>query len=170
MVPPVPGSPPPDSFLAVKRVRVALEPVTREVDGRRRAFITTPTVCPPARRWIAEASFTYRDGSTQAAESPPSACRRPDRWRPRVRVLGVPRRGCVRRSFAARVLAVDHGGLRGVSVALDGRRLRHGSAKRQRVRVQVRRQRPGAQRLTVIAVDRTGNRGSKTVRFMRCGR
>ena len=88
MVPPVPGSPPPDSFLALKRVRVALEPVTREVDGRRRAFITTPAVCPPARRWLAQASFTYRDGVTQTAASPPSACRRPDRWRPRVRVRG----------------------------------------------------------------------------------
>ena len=79
MVPPVPGSPPPDPFLAVKRVRVTLDSATREVDGRTQAFITTPAVCPPARRWLAEASFAYRDGVTQTAASPPSACRRQDR-------------------------------------------------------------------------------------------
>ena len=170
MVPPVPGSPPPDPFLALKRVRVALDPVTREINGRRQAFITTPAVCPPARRWLAEASFSYRDGVTQTAASPPSACRRPDRWRPRVRVRGVPRRACIRRAFAARVLAVDHGGLRSVSVALDRRRLREGSAKRQRVRVPVRGLRPGIHRVSATAVDRAGNRRSAGVRFRRCDR
>ena len=170
MVPPVPGSPPPDPFLALKRVRVALDPVTRVVDGRSRAFITTPAVCPPARRWLTEASFTYRDGVTQTAASPPSACRRADRWRPRVRVRGVPRRRCVRRAFAARVLAVDHGGLRSVGVRLDRRLLRRGTAKRQRVRVSLRRLRPGSHRLTVTAVDQAGNRGRRVVRFRSCSR
>ncbi len=170
MVPPVPGTPPPDPFLALKRVRVALDPVTREVNGRRQAFITTPAVCPRARRWLAEASFTYRDGVTQTAASPPSACRRPDRWRPRVRVRGVPRRRCAQRAFTARVLAVDHGGLRGVGVRLDGRRLRRTAARRQRVQVRVRHLRPGGHRLAVTAVDQTGNRATRAVRFKRCGR
>ena len=169
-VPPVPGTPPPDPFLAVKRVRVTLDAVTRDVDGRRRAFITTPAVCPPARRWLAEADFTYRDGVTQTAASAPSACRRPDLWRPRVRVRGVPRRRCARRAFTARVLAVDHGGLRAVGVRLNGRRLRRAASKRQRVRVRVGRLRPGRHRLAVTAVDQTGNRGKRTVRFRRCGR
>ena len=170
MVPPVPGSPPPDPFLAIKRVRVMLDSVTSDVDGQRRAFITTPALCPRDRRWHAEASFSYRDGVTQTAVSPPSACRRPDRWTPRIRVRGVPRRGCARRAFAARVLAVDHGGLRSVGVRLNGRRLRRTAAKRQRVRVRVRRLRPGGHRLVVTAVDQTGNRSRRTVRFRACAR
>ena len=168
MVPPVPGSPPPDSFLAVKRVRVILDPVTRVIDGRTRAFITTPAVCPQARRWLAEGVFTYRDGVTQTAPSPPSPCRRPDLWRPRVRVRGVPRRRCARRSFVARVRAIDHGGLRRVRVALDGRRLRLGTRSRQRVRVPARGLRPGRHRLEVTAVDLAGNRTTRAVRFTRC--
>ncbi len=71
-VPPVPAAPPPDPFLALKRVRVALDRVSKRDGEGRRAFITTPPSCPPTRAWTNRATFTYRDmvSQTEASRSP----------------------------------------------------------------------------------------------------
>ena len=65
-VPPVPGIPPPDPFTALDRVAVALDTV---VDDAGRGYITTPPTCPASGGWTWRASFTYRGGVTETAES-----------------------------------------------------------------------------------------------------
>jgi hypothetical protein len=69
-VPPIPAFPPPDPFLANKRARVVLDPIS--VAGR--SFISTPPSCPLAGAWTNRATFTYRDGVSQTVLSD-SPCR-----------------------------------------------------------------------------------------------
>jgi hypothetical protein len=64
-VPPLPGFPPPDPFLAVKTVRETIGPVTRGAGASRRSYITTPASCPASGQWTNTLTFTYRDGVTQ---------------------------------------------------------------------------------------------------------
>jgi hypothetical protein len=168
MVPPAPGAPPPDPFLAIKTVRVELKTVT--VGGR--PFIRTPSSCPDGGVWTNSARFTYRDDVQQLVESR-SPCRRVgtgrDRRKPRIGVRGVPRRGCVGRAFRARVRIREASALRRATLSVDGRPVRRTRRKRFGARVGVRRLSPGRHRLTVTAVDRAGNRAARTVRFRRCG-
>lgn len=65
-VPPVPGVPPPDPFTALDRVRVELD---RIVDADGRGYVVTPPACPESGAWTWRASFAYRDGVMQTAES-----------------------------------------------------------------------------------------------------
>jgi hypothetical protein len=37
----------------------------RKVRGKRRAYMRTPSTCPPNGLWTTTAIFTYRDGSTE---------------------------------------------------------------------------------------------------------
>ncbi len=37
----------------------------RKYKGKRRAYLRTPSTCPPSGVWTTKAIFTYRDGSTQ---------------------------------------------------------------------------------------------------------
>lgn len=161
-VPPVPGTPPPDPFLAIRKVRVSLD----EVSAGSRAFIRTPATCPVARRWTTNGRFTYRDGQSQVALSS-AACRRPDRWKPRIRALGIPV-SCARRPFRARIRIGEHTALRRASVTIDGRLARRTRKKRFALRVNTRRLRTGRHRLTVTAVDLAGNRARRTFRVRRC--
>jgi hypothetical protein len=70
---PIPGGPP-DGFVAIKRVRLALD--------ERPGYVTTPPSCPPARVWTSTATFAYRDGASQAVKAttpcvaPVEDCRR----------------------------------------------------------------------------------------------
>jgi hypothetical protein len=64
-VPPLPGFPPPDPFLAVKTVREIFDPVTQGAGASRRGYITTPSSCPASGQWTNTLTFTYRDGVTQ---------------------------------------------------------------------------------------------------------
>jgi hypothetical protein len=73
--PPAPGFPPPDPFLAIKRVRLTLSAVSTGSGAHRRNFITTPGFCPSTGRWTNTATFTYRDGVSQTVASA-SPCRR----------------------------------------------------------------------------------------------
>jgi hypothetical protein len=91
-VPPLPGSPPPDNFAAVKDVFNSLAKIPgRGEEGP--AYIRTPETCPRRQRhrdrggrggprrsgaWTITATFTYRDGvaQTETAETP---CRRKPR-------------------------------------------------------------------------------------------
>jgi hypothetical protein len=66
-----PGQPPPDPFVAFRRLRIQLD---RYVRGGR-SYITTPPTCPRSRRWTITATFTYHDGVSQSLRSR-SPCRR----------------------------------------------------------------------------------------------
>jgi hypothetical protein len=41
----------------------------RRYKGKRKAYLRTPSTCPPAGVWTTKAIFTYRDGSTQQLDS-----------------------------------------------------------------------------------------------------
>ena len=73
-VPPLPGAPPPEPFLAVKTVRETFDTITRGTGGSRRGYITTPSSCPASGYWTNSIEFTYRDGVTQTVPTR-SPCR-----------------------------------------------------------------------------------------------
>jgi hypothetical protein len=131
-VPLVPGGPP-DNALAFKRLRLSGLPVP----GRPGAYLTTPPSCPPEGHWVNVLEFTYRDGVTERVISP-SPCERAAPIAP-LRLRGVPRGHCARRSFVVRVTG---GGVR-VKLRLDGRRVHRASRTPVRVRIRVAGLRPG---------------------------
>lgn len=61
--PTLPGTPPDGAAIDV--VRVKLDELTRETDGVRRGYVTTPGECPQSRSWTSSLSFTYGDGVSQ---------------------------------------------------------------------------------------------------------
>jgi hypothetical protein len=131
---------PPDNALAFKHLRLSGLPIP----GRPGAYLTTPPECPPAGQWLNVLEFTCRDGATERIVSP-TPCETGDAPAAApLRLSGVPRRGCARRSFVARVT----GGASVVTVRLDGRRLRSALRTPPRVRVPVARLRPGRHLLT----------------------
>lgn len=69
-VPPLPGVPPPDPFLALVEVYNDLD----RLESGGRAYIRTPERCLRGH-WHLRARFTYRDGIVETAKSPTS-CRR----------------------------------------------------------------------------------------------
>lgn len=71
MAPLLPGSPPDGA--AIDIARVDLMPVSREVDGELRSYVSTPPGCPASGAWPNTIEFTYADGATQTVESP-STC------------------------------------------------------------------------------------------------
>ena len=75
-VPPIPAAPPPEPFLAIKRVRVSVEVVTRGSGGSQRAYLLTPPECPASGQWLNTITFTYRDGVSQTVPTS-SPCARP---------------------------------------------------------------------------------------------
>jgi hypothetical protein len=165
--PPLPGGPP-DGFSAVKRVRFSLDARTTGV----RDYLTTPARCPASGSWTNTAAFTYRDGQSQSVSNL-SRCTharsRGDDKAPRIRVTGVPRKRCARRNFRARVrIAERWSGLRRAELRLGQRRLAVTGKKVFVRRIPVRRLRSGRHRLTVVALDRAGNRSRRTVAFRRC--
>ncbi len=109
----------------------------------------------------------------------------PDRSGPAIGILRLPglrqpparRRGsrrpaartvCTRRNFTASVRTRDRSGIRSVRVYLDGKRIRQTSRSRFSIRIRVRGLRVGSHRVTVVAVDRAGNRAVSRRRFGRC--
>ena len=167
-VPPLPGAPPPDPFLSIKRVRLTLNEVTTGSGSARRAYLTTPPSCPGS--WTNVAEFTYRDGVTQVVESA-SPCTTAQGGSQsggvRVRVRGVPRSGCVRRDFRARVRVT--GGPATTSLYLDNRRIARSGAARFSRRIRVRRLAPGRHTLIAVA-DANGTPVTARASFRRCGR
>ena len=97
---------------------------------------------------------------------PPPGVR--DRIRPHISVGGVPRRGCTREPFRARVRIREQSRLRFADLRLDNRRLRRTRRKGFRVLIPARGLRPGVHRLRLRAVDAAGNRAARTIRFRRC--
>lgn len=157
--PPIAAAPPPDPYLAIKRVRLMIGPAGTNA----RPLIRTPATCPAAGTWTNSAAFTYRDGITDTAlsRSPCSGtARRRDHWKPRIRFRGV-RRRCKLGRVGVRI--GEHNRLRRAVASLDGRRVRSTRRKRFAVRVSA-----GRHRLAVVAVDAAGNRARRTVRFRRC--
>lgn len=68
-VPPLPGAPPPDPFIALKDVFNELDALEITRDGGSAAYLTTPETCPASGRWTITAAFTYRDGVKQTEQS-----------------------------------------------------------------------------------------------------
>jgi hypothetical protein len=71
-VPPLPGAPPPDPFLAIDKVTNSLHYVAAEAGA---GYITTPSRCGRKRRWRFTAEVTYRDGVVQK-QTAAMRCRR----------------------------------------------------------------------------------------------
>lgn len=165
-IPPIPGGGP-DGFTAIRDVDFTVSRISDRIEGETRSYLSTPAACPSARRFANAFAFTYRDGVTQDVPSP-SACTPPDRKAPRIKLAGVPRRGCAARGVRARIRVLDSSPLRRVGVRLNGRRLR--VTRRRRVVVAIRRSalRPGFNSLTITARDAAGNRARFTRRFLRC--
>ena len=163
-VPPLPGGPP-DGFTAIKRVRLRLD--------ERRGYVTTPPSCPSSGRWTNSVSFTYRDNLTQTVSngSPCAVSSRRDYKPPRIRVGGVPRRTCAGPVVRARVRIGERwSGLRSAELLLDGRSRLTTTSRAFRRRIRTARLHSGRHRLTVVAVDRAGNRSVKRVGFRKCAR
>ena len=68
MAPLLPGAPPDGA--AIDIARVELLPVSREVDGELRSYVSTPPGCPASGAWPNSIEFTYADGATQTVQSP----------------------------------------------------------------------------------------------------
>lgn len=164
-IPPIPGGPA-DGFTAIRDVDFQISRIFDRVEGETRAYLSTPAECPTTGVFANAFSFTYRDGLTQDVPSP-SACTARDRTAPRIRVAGVPRRGCAKRGLWVRVRAVDTSRLL-VGVRLNGKRVVRTKLKRVVVRIRRPRMRPGFNRLTITARDAAGNRSRLTRRFFRC--
>lgn len=165
-VPPVPGGPP-DGFAAIRDAELRIDRVVERAGGRLRAYVATPPSCPAASAFQSSVEFTYRDGVEQTVESA-SPCVALDRRPPRVALLGVRRRGCVRGALRVRVRVRDRSPLRSVRVRLNSRPLFASKRKRFAVRIPARRLRPGTNRLVVVAKDRSANRFRLTRKFTRC--
>jgi hypothetical protein len=177
-VPPIPGGPP-DGFAAVKRVRLSLDRLTTGPGASSRNYVTTPRQCPASGYWTNSATFTYRDGVSQtvANRSPCTGTsagvdsKRADNKPPRIRLAGVPRERCARRGFRARVrIAERWSGLRRARLSLGRRRLLATNRKRFSRRIPAGRLSSKRHRLTVVAIDKAGNRSTKAVAFRRCSR
>jgi len=166
-VPPFPGFPPPDPYLAIRSTVGNLYPIQR--GGR--AFIRTPPTCPAAGRWTNRADFSYRSGA-KASRTSFSACgprsAGGDRTAPRIAVRGVPRRRCVRRRFRLRARVADRSGIRRAVVRVDGRPVRRTRRRRFAVTIRAARLRGRRHRITVTAVDGAGNRRTVKRTFRRC--
>ena len=107
---------------------------------------------------------------------------------PRVRIVGLPGvrqpligapRGpgagrppftsvCTKRNFTASVRLRDGAGIRRVKVYIDGKLVRRTTRKRFSLRISVRGLRVGRHTMTVIALDRAGNRSVTRRHFGRC--
>ncbi len=91
-----------------------------------------------------------------------------DQSGPNVRILRVPR--STTRRFTAGVRVSDRSGVSSVTVYLDGRRVRRTARTRFSVRINAQRLRVGSHRITVVAIDRAGNRSVTRRRFSRRAR
>ena len=72
--PMLPGTPPDGG--AIDTVDVEVAKVVRTVDGERRAYITTPPVCPRSKTWKARVRFTYDDDYSQTVSTANPCTRR----------------------------------------------------------------------------------------------
>jgi hypothetical protein len=70
----LPGVPPEGGVIDTVDVRVAN--VSREVNGKRRHYITTPKRCPSSGQWITRVSFAYEDGVEQTVPTANRCVRR----------------------------------------------------------------------------------------------
>lgn len=102
---------------------------------------------------------------TITTPSTPAATR--DTRRPRVSVAAV--RGCsASRRLRVPVRIAERGGIRSVTVTLDGRRIARTRKTRFTLTINARRLRPGRHRLRIVAVDASGNRTTVNRTIARC--
>lgn len=133
-VPPLPGAPPPDPYLAVKMVRETFDTVTRGSGDSLRSYITTPATCPASGYWTNTLEFTYRNGVTQTVPTR-SPCEAPRSGSQRRRLglrlsyrsgrLRENGRRCALARVRATVVGRDRGNARRASFYRDGLRVAH---------------------------------------------
>ena len=170
-IPPIPGVPPPDPFLAVRTARETVDAVTRGSGDARRGYVTTPPSCPSSGHWTNTIVFTYRNGVSQTVltNSPCAATRRGSgkRRSTKLRLSVRPRAATVGRRTRFRFKVSTGGrGVAGAKIRFAGRRLRtNGHGRASLVRTLPR---PGSYR---AVASRTGfDRDTAKVRASRRGR
>ena len=163
-IPRLPGGPP-DGTAALRTAELRIGAQSQR-DGRNvLGYVTTPPACPASNVFTNSTTFDYFDGVSQSVPSN-SPCI--DTAPPAVRLTGPSRSRCLRGNLRARVRVTDTSPLRGVVVRLNGRRVKSTRSARFGLKVRHRRLRKGRNRLTVLAVDRRGNRFTLTRRVSRC--
>ena len=163
-IPRLPGGPP-DGVAAIRTVELRIGAQTKREGSNLLGYVTTPSACPSSNVFANSATFAYFDGVSQTVPSN-SACI--DTAPPKVRLTGPSRTRCLRGNLRARVRVTDTSSLRGVVVRLNGRRVKSTRKPRFGVGIRRARLRKGRNRLTVLAVDRRGNRFTLTRRVSRC--
>jgi hypothetical protein len=163
-IPRLPGGPP-DGVTAIRTADLRIAPVSARVGSRLRNYITTPPSCPGQNLWSNFAVFNYFDGqiSTLRYDVP---CL--DTTPPKVRLTGISRRSCVHRRIHARVRVTEAAHLRGVAIRLNGRKVKSTKRKRFPLRIRYSKLRSGRNRLSIVAVDKRGNRVKFKRSFLRC--
>ena len=151
-VPPIPGSPPPDPYLATKKVREAFETVTRGSGDSVRSYVTTPATCPASGYWTNTLELTYRNGVSQTVPSR-SPCEAARSERPRLG-LRLSYRSARLRTNGRRCAL---GKVRATVVGRDRSEAQRAVFYRDRRRV-ARDSRPPLSRI----VDRRGRRSTRT--------
>jgi hypothetical protein len=160
-VPQSPGGPP-EGESAIRRVHNVIDAFS----DRDRAYMRTPSVCPPSGVWTFHARFTFADGAVEE-NSHDMPCER-DVTKPRIRIGAVPRTRCVQSGFVAHVRVIDASPLRRVTVRLAGRSLHQTTAASFTTRIPARGLDAGRHRIVVTARDKAGNRARHAARFRRC--
>lgn len=115
-LPALPGTPPPDPYLALKRFRLSVAPLLRAGAS----YVTTPASCPASREWIFTLTFEYRDGVRQVVKSA-SPCVPPLRPRrlPRLRASVTPQETVAERATTFRFLVTRPSGAAAVSATVS---------------------------------------------------
>jgi hypothetical protein len=136
-VPPLPGAPPPDPYLAVKTVRETFETVTRGSGDSVRSYVTTPAACPARGYWTNTLEFTYRNGVTQTVPTKAPCVTPSGSQRVRLHLRLSDRKGRLRASGRCAV-----GRVRATVVGRDRRKARRAVFYRDRRRVAYDRRPP----------------------------
>ena len=157
-VPPLPGAPPPEPFLALKDVFNELKPISTGSGSDRRAYITTPPTCPESGQWTIAATFTYRDGVTQTVRSDTPCIRSAVRPCQRPSAIGFK----LHRSGGNRVVRVE--------AFVDGRRhLRRTGHDIARVTLKGLKRR-GTMTIRIVATHNTGSKVVSTRTWNGCAK
>ena len=159
-VPPLPGAPPDGGAETHEMIDLAAHARKGHV------YVRTPRSCPRSGKWTNAVTYTFRDGVKQTFKAHSPCRRRKGATRLAVRLRGVPRRHCVRRSFAVRAHATAPA--RQVTLYLDGRRIGKSRTHDLRARVRAAALRSGRHRIKAIGRNARGRAAVDRARFRHC--